>query len=40
VRWPGSALSLEARYMLGFRSVLEEVDIRNRAVGVLVAMTF
>jgi hypothetical protein len=40
VRWPQSALSLEARYMLGFRSVLEEVDIRNRAVGVLVAMTF
>ena len=40
VRWPQSSLSLEARYMLGMRSVLNEVDVRNRAVGVLVAMTF
>jgi hypothetical protein len=40
VRWPQSALSIEARYTLGFRSVLNDADVRNRAVGVLVAMTF
>ena len=40
VRWPQSALSLEARYTVGFRSVLNDVDVRNRAVGILVAMTF
>ena len=40
VRWPQSALSIEARYTVGFRSVLNDADIRNRAVGVLVAMTF
>ena len=40
VRWPTSALSIEARYTVGFRSVLDEADVRNRAFGVLVAMTF
>lgn len=40
VRWPQSALSLEARYTVGFRSVLNDIDVRNRAFGVLVAMTF
>ena len=40
IRWPLSALSLEARYTLGFRSVLNDADIRNRAFGLLVAMTF
>ena len=39
-RWPLSALSLEARYTLGFRSVLDDADVRNRAFGLLVAMTF
>lgn len=40
VRWPQSALSLEARYTTGLRSVLNDVDVRNRAVGVVVAVTF
>jgi hypothetical protein len=40
VRWPQSALSLEARYTVGFRSVLNEADVRNRAFGLLLAMTF
>lgn len=40
VRWPQSALSLEARYTTGLRSVLNAVDVRNRAVGVVLALTF
>lgn len=40
VRWPQSSLSLEARYTMGLRSVLNDVDVRNRAVGVLLALTF
>lgn len=40
VRWPQSALSLEARYSVGLRSVLDEVDVRNRAVGIVLALTF
>jgi hypothetical protein len=40
VRWPQSALSLEARYTSGMRSVLDDLDVRNRAVGVVLALTF
>jgi hypothetical protein len=40
VRWPQSALSLEARYTSGLRSVLNDVDVRNRAMGVVLALTF
>jgi hypothetical protein len=40
VRWPQSALSLEARYTSGVRSVLNDVDVRNRAMGVVLALTF
>jgi hypothetical protein len=40
VRWPQSALSLEARYTTGMRSVLDDVNVRNRAVGVVLALTF
>jgi outer membrane protein with beta-barrel domain len=40
VRWPGSALALEARYTAGLRSVLNGVDVRNRAFGVVLALTF
>jgi hypothetical protein len=40
VRWPQSALSLEARYTSGMRSVLNDVDVRNRAMGVVLALTF
>lgn len=40
VRWPQSALSLEARYDTGLRSVLDNVDVRNRQFGVVLALTF
>jgi hypothetical protein len=40
IRWPQSALALEARYTTGLRSVLEGLDVRNRAFGVLLALTF
>jgi len=40
VRWPASALALEARYTAGLRSVLDGVDVRNRAFGVVLALTF
>ncbi len=40
VRWPQSALALEARYTTGLRSVLNEVDVRNRSFGVVLSLTF
>jgi outer membrane protein with beta-barrel domain len=40
IRWPQSALALEARYTAGLRSVLQGVDVRNRAFGVALALTF
>jgi hypothetical protein len=40
VRWPQSALALEARYTAGLRSVLDGVDVRNRAFGIDLALTF
>jgi hypothetical protein len=40
IRWPQSALALEARYTAGLRSVLEGLDVKNRAFGVLLALTF
>ena len=40
VHWPQSSLSLEARYTVGFQSVLNDVDVRNRAFGIVLAMTF
>jgi hypothetical protein len=40
VRWPLSALSLEARYTTGLRSVVEGADVRNRAFAVVLALTF
>jgi hypothetical protein len=40
VRWPQSALSLEARYTTGLRSILNDLDVRNRAFGVVLALTF
>ncbi|MBA3260386.1 MAG: PorT family protein [Gemmatimonadales bacterium] len=39
-RWPQAALSLEARYTAGLRSVFDDVEIRNRAVSVLLGITF
>ena len=40
VRWPQSSLALEARYTSGLRSVLDQVDVRNRTFGVVLALTF
>ncbi len=40
VRWPQSALSLEARYTAGLRSVLDDSEVRNRTYGILLALTF
>jgi len=40
MRWPQSALALEARYTTGLRSVLNEVDVRNRSFGVVLSLTF
>ena len=40
VRWPQSALSLEARYTTGLRSVVEQVNVENRSFGVVLALTF
>jgi outer membrane protein with beta-barrel domain len=40
IRWPQSALALEARYTAGLRSVLPGVTVRNRAFGVVLALTF
>jgi len=39
-RWPQAALSLEARYTAGLRSVFDDVEIRNRAVSILLGITF
>jgi len=35
-----ATIALEARYTAGTRSILEDVDIRNRAFGLLLAVTF
>jgi outer membrane protein with beta-barrel domain len=40
VHWPDSALSLEARYTAGLRSILAEAEVRNRAFGLVLALTF
>jgi len=40
VQWPQSALALEARYTAGLRSVIDGSDVRNRAFGIMVALTF
>jgi hypothetical protein len=40
VRWPQSAIALETRYTAGLRSILDASDVRNRAYGLVVALTF
>jgi hypothetical protein len=40
IRWPQSALALEARYTSGLRSILDGAEVRNRAFGVVLALTF
>jgi hypothetical protein len=39
-RWPQSAIALEARYTAGLRSIIDASEVRNRAYGVIVALTF
>jgi hypothetical protein len=39
-RFSQAALALEARYTTGLRSALTTADVRNRALGVLLALTF
>jgi hypothetical protein len=38
--WPLAALSLEARVTSGIRSVFDDVEVRNRAFGVVLGLTF
>jgi outer membrane protein with beta-barrel domain len=40
MRWPQSSLALEARYTAGLRSILDEAEVRNRAFGLVLALTF
>jgi hypothetical protein len=40
IRWPQSALALEARYTAGLRTILQGAEIRNRAFGLVLALTF
>jgi hypothetical protein len=40
IRWGQSALALEARYTSGLRSLLEDAEVRNRAFGVVLVLTF
>jgi len=40
VSWPQSALSLEARYTSGRRSVVNDFEVHNRAFGMVLALTF
>jgi Outer membrane protein beta-barrel domain len=40
VRWPQSAIALEARYTAGLRSIIDASQVRNRAYGIIVALTF
>lgn len=37
---PRTTLALQGRYSSGFRSVLENVDLRNRGIAVLFGLTF
>jgi hypothetical protein len=40
IRWPQSALALEARYTSGLRSILDGGEIHNRAFGLVLGLTF
>ncbi len=40
VRWPQSALALESRFTTGLRSVLNDVDVKNRSFGIVLSLTF
>ena len=40
IRWGLSALALEARYTSGLRSILKGAEVRNRAFGLVLVLTF
>ncbi|MGH7527330.1 MAG: porin family protein [Gemmatimonadales bacterium] len=40
VNWAQAALALEARYTAGVRSIVDGGEVRNRAFGLLLALTF
>ena len=35
-----ATIALEARYTAGTRSILEDVELKNRAFGLVLAVTF
>ena len=35
-----ATIALEARYTMGTRSILEDVELNNRAFGLVLAVTF
>jgi hypothetical protein len=40
IRWFQAALALEARYTAGVRSIFRNAEVKNRAFGVALALTF
>lgn len=40
IRWPQSSLSVEFRYTGGRRSILRDLDIRNRTLGLALGLSF
>jgi hypothetical protein len=40
IRWGQSALALETRYTSGLRSILKGAEVRNRAFGLVLVLTF
>jgi hypothetical protein len=40
IRWGLSALALETRYTSGLRSILKGAEVRNRAFGLVLVLTF
>ncbi len=40
LNWAQAALALEARYTAGVRSIVDGGEVRNRAFGLLLALTF
>ena len=35
-----ATVALEARYTIGGRSILEDIELKNRAFGLVLAVTF
>ncbi len=40
IRWYQAALALEARYTIGMRSIVRDDEVKNRAFGLALALTF